>query len=221
MCEQNKQVLLSDAIPDLGETTGPTRRAFLKGILFGAANAILFPMGAIGSVGFSENIHVQARPVVPGEAGALPAAIGHVARVSVDESACASCGLCSLVCAVVHGDAAGHSCASIGLERYPFECRYVSIACQQCDAPECYYACDAEGAFYIHEKTGARVIDSNKCIGCRQCIEACVFEIPRIQWDSERNVAFKCDLCSDRPKGPACIEFCPQQALKLTREAGA
>ncbi len=47
-------------------------------------------------------------------------------------------------------------------------------------------------------------------------------------WDSERNVALKCDLCSHAPfwsekGGPggkqACIELCPMKALAFTGKA--
>jgi Fe-S-cluster-containing hydrogenase component 2 len=31
----------------------------------------------------------------------------------------------------------------------------------------------------------------------------------------EKRAAFKCDLCIDRPAGPACIEACPTKALSL------
>jgi Fe-S-cluster-containing hydrogenase component 2 len=31
----------------------------------------------------------------------------------------------------------------------------------------------------------------------------------------EKRAALKCDLCIDRPAGPACIEACPTKALSL------
>jgi Fe-S-cluster-containing hydrogenase component 2 len=31
----------------------------------------------------------------------------------------------------------------------------------------------------------------------------------------EKKAAFKCDLCVDRPEGPACVEACPTKALSL------
>jgi len=31
----------------------------------------------------------------------------------------------------------------------------------------------------------------------------------------EKRAALKCDLCVDRPGGPACVEACPTQALSL------
>lgn len=203
---------------DDSRATDLTRRLFLKGALFGTVVETLLPIAVIESVFGSANAFARAIPSDSPEGGILPRAVGHVERVGADESACASCGLCSLVCAAVHGDAFGPSCSGIGLRREPFTCEYVSITCRQCDAPECYYACETEGAFYIDAATGARAIDRDKCVGCGRCVEACVFEISRIQLDADRGAAFKCDLCSGRPEGPACVEFCPRQALRLVRE---
>ncbi|OKY78691.1 MAG: Fe-S-cluster-containing dehydrogenase component [Candidatus Methanohalarchaeum thermophilum] len=93
-----------------------------------------------------------------------------------------------------------------GYEREP-------LLCNQCDYPECYYACPIEGAMYIDEETGARCIDEEKCTGCKECIEACPFDPPRISFDPNREVAVKCDLCSDRIKEgeePACVETCSE-----------
>lgn len=159
----------------------------------------------------------------PARHGAPPQAKGHIARVSNDMSTCASCGLCTMVCAAVHGGETSPSLAGIWLHRDSFACVYDSIACKQCDAPECYDACKADGggAMFIHPVTGARAIDPSKCLGCKACMEACVFSPPRISFDAASNKAFKCDLCSHRPEGPACVEFCPHRALVLTREPGA
>ena len=199
-----------------------SRRRFLKQALVGTAGGVLYTKGIIGCSPVWKKVETREGMPADLDAGALPRpATGYVARVFADESACASCGLCSLVCAAVHGDAVGPSRTGIWLDRRPFECEYVSIVCHQCDAPECFYACETEGAFYIDNKTGARAIDGEKCAGCRQCIEACVFDPPRIRWDEERQVAVKCDLCSHRPEGPACVEFCPRQALTVIREADA
>jgi len=186
-----------------------SRRHFLKETLIGAAGGMLIAGG----------LHAGADPDERHKGNQMPkSAKGHIARVSADESACASCGMCALVCAAVHGHAVGPSTAGIWLDRDPFACEYLSIVCHQCDAPECFFACETEGAFYIEETTGARAIDSEKCIGCGDCMEACVFETSRIQMDKDREVALKCDLCAGRPEGPACVQYCPRQALQLIKE---
>ncbi len=202
-------------------STALSRRLFLKGALYGTVVEAFYPVALLGRMAGLAEAWAREIPSGAPHGGVLPRAAGHVERVSADESACASCGLCSLVCAAVHGDAFGPSCSGIGLRREPFVCEYETIVCLQCAAPECYYACETQGAFFIDEMTGARAIDGDKCVGCGRCVEACVFEISRIQLDAERGAAFKCDLCSGRPEGPACVEFCPRQALRLVGEGDA
>lgn len=70
------------------------------------------------------------------------------------------------------------------------------------------------------------VIDTDKCMGCKSCMDACPFGaidmVPaagKYQADgSEKKVANKCDLCSGVPGGPACVRVCPTEALSLVTE---
>jgi formate dehydrogenase iron-sulfur subunit len=62
---------------------------------------------------------------------------------------------------------------------------------------------------------GAVVYDSNKCMGCRYCMMACPFGVPRYDWDQSVPYVRKCIFCYDRIAAggkPACIEVCPTQA---------
>lgn len=146
----------------------------------------------------------------------IPKATGHIVQVSVDESACSSCGTCELVCATVHEGDASPSLRRIWMDRFPFEARYIALTCQQCDYPECYFACPLKDeALCIDSATGARYINGDNCTGCKLCIEACPFDPPRINFDTDRNIAVKCDLCKDRANGPACVEFCTTQCITL------
>jgi len=153
------------------------------------------------------------------EEGEIPKAIGHIVQFSVEASACSSCGTCEVVCATVHEGATSPSLRRIWLDRFPFEARYITLTCQQCDSPECYFACPLKDeALCIDIKTGARYINGDNCTGCRSCIEACPFDPPRINFDTDRNIATKCDLCKDRPNGPACVEFCTTKCLILAEK---
>jgi formate dehydrogenase iron-sulfur subunit len=47
---------------------------------------------------------------------------------------------------------------------------------------------------------------------------ACPFHIPRYEWDKTIPFMVKCDMCVDnlsKDKQPACVEACPQGALKF------
>lgn len=145
-----------------------------------------------------------------------PKAEGHVMQLSRDQSVCAGCGTCELMCALVHEGDSGPRHQRIWVDRNEFEGFPEVQPCHQCDAPECYFACPT-GALKIDRRTHARYIDEKQCKGCLACRDACAYDPPRINYDynpdDDKYKSLKCDLCKDRTQGPACVEFCPQQAL--------
>jgi len=53
-------------------------------------------------------------------------------------------------------------------------------------------------------------------MGCRYCLVACPYGIPRYEWDSAAPLVKKCTLCYHlitEGKRPACVEACPEEAL--------
>ncbi len=90
---------------------------------------------------------------------------------------------------------------------------YVRKQCRHCLEPACTEACPV-GALHKTPE-GAVVYDSNKCLGCRYCMMACPYGIPRYDWDKQIPYVRKCILCIDRlreGKQPACTEACPVEA---------
>jgi formate dehydrogenase iron-sulfur subunit len=60
--------------------------------------------------------------------------------------------------------------------------------------------------------------DGEKCIGCRYCLQACPFHVPKYEWSSTRPSIRKCKFCPSRiAKGmqTACAEACPTGATKF------
>ena len=45
---------------------------------------------------------------------------------------------------------------------------------------------------------GPVVYDPDKCIGCRYCMLACPFHVPRYEWDETAPFMRKCDMCFER-----------------------
>ena len=85
--------------------------------------------------------------------------------------------------------------------------------CRHCLEPACVSACPV-GALK-KSALGAVVYDADKCMGCRYCMMACPYGIPRYEWQSAVPYIRKCTLCPDRlAKGqqPACTEACPTKA---------
>ena len=100
----------------------------------------------------------------------------------------------------------------------------ISIAtCRQCKYPQCLTECPVQAIYIDKDHMNARIIDQEKCIGCRLCIKACYFGPSRCLWNPETEKAIKCDLCRDARywdhKGKlACVEVCPTRALKFSSE---
>jgi len=94
------------------------------------------------------------------------------------------------------------------------EGRFARKACMHCLEPSCVSACLVGGLTKTAD--GPVLYDRDKCIGCRYCMLACPFHIPRYEWDKTIPYVIKCDMCSDRierDQQPACVEACPEGAL--------
>jgi len=91
---------------------------------------------------------------------------------------------------------------------------FVKQQCMHCVSPACASACPVAAL----EKTddGPVLYDPKLCIGCRYCMVACPFGVPRFEWDEVIPVIAKCTFCDDRLEagdGPNCVEACPAGAL--------
>jgi Fe-S-cluster-containing hydrogenase component 2 len=133
-----------------------------------------------------------------------------------DSEKCGACSRCLMACAAYNQGAVAPQLSAIRwMENdylYGFRFRK-PLVCNQCDYPECFFACKVEGAMGFDSETGARYIDAEKCTGCKDCIDACPFDPPRISFDAVNEVAIKCDLCRGRANGPVCVEVCDREAL--------
>lgn len=104
---------------------------------------------------------------------------------------------------------------------------FVRQQCRHCVDPACVSAC-LVGAI---QKTpqGSVIYDGDKCMGCRYCMLACPYGIPRYDWEKPIPYIRKCNMCHERVKDggePACVEACPEKATifgdrdELIEEAG-
>ena len=86
---------------------------------------------------------------------------------------------------------------------------YLRRMCMHCVHPSCASACPV-GALRKTD-AGPVVYDYDKCIGCRYCMIACPFQIPRYEWASLTPRVSKCQMCPERlaeGKPTACAEAC-------------
>jgi len=163
--------------------------------------------------------------------------------ILVDMTKCIGCGACAAACKVVnglalddlgagkqpsadslsedelaafaqsHGEVGGvlsaHALNVVEIHGSVF----VRRLCMHCQDPTCASVCPV-GAL---RKTAAGpvVYDADRCMGCRYCMMACPFGIPRYEWNVLFPKVAKCTMCAPRQaKGlpPACVAACPVQA---------
>lgn len=91
---------------------------------------------------------------------------------------------------------------------------FMKISCMHCADPSCVSACPVS-AMTKDPATGVVGYNPERCIGCRYCVAACPFGIPKYQYDSPTGKIGKCELCRHRYKDghySACAEVCPTGA---------
>jgi len=97
---------------------------------------------------------------------------------------------------------------------------YVRELCRHCADPACISVCLVD-AFYKSPE-GAVLYRYNQCIGCRYCMQACPFFVPKYEWVGRNSIyprVKKCVLCSERiSKGDqtACAEACEGVGIGAT-----
>lgn len=137
----------------------------------------------------------------------------------IDITLCVGCNACQEACKKENNLAEGEEkklspSAYTALEEH--DGVFVRRMCQHCEEPTCASVCPV-GAF-TKTPEGPVLYDENKCIGCRYCMQACPFQVPRYEWSSTYPRVQKCIFCHGRiTQGlqPACAEACPTGATKF------
>lgn len=167
-------------------------------------------------------------------AGAAAAALMGYATL-IDVARCIGCRSCEAACKEIHhfppGEAADLSPTAwtyvrvrplrtsrphLTLGEAAAAQRTYKVQCMHCLTPACASACPV-GAL---RKTAAGPVtyDARRCIGCRYCMIACPFQIPRFEWNRPLPTIAKCNLCAERlaqGQEPACVAACPVQAQQF------
>jgi formate dehydrogenase iron-sulfur subunit len=187
-----------------------SRRKFLQ--LTGAAagaSLLLGPKNAFGSAVKKDNSH-------------------HYAMLN-DTTRCTGCQACERACSEKNGFPLPDSKPETGLERKtgPTALTVVNATatekkgiifsknqCMHCDQPACVSACLVNAMYKTPE--GPVIWQEDKCMGCRYCMIACPYDVPKFEYGSINPRIKKCIMCYDRigeGKIPACAEACPQEAI--------
>ena len=92
--------------------------------------------------------------------------------------------------------------------------RYVKKQCLHCKDPACVSSCFATA--FKQTELGAVTYHPNLCVGCRYCMLACPFSVPKFQWEKPMPMLTKCTMCNDRittGDAPACVSVCPTDVM--------
>lgn len=94
--------------------------------------------------------------------------------------------------------------------------RFVKHQCLHCLEPACASSCFVSALRKTPE--GPVVYNEDICVGCRYCMLACPFGVPKYEWDQQFPRVQKCNMCFSRVNAgqvTACTVVCPTQALRF------
>ncbi len=169
-----------------------------------------------------------------------PAALLDLARLEtgrsmlvMDGDACVRCGQCAAACADAHVDHRTRLVRRGPIVSFDgFPSAILPSSCEHCRLPACLPVCPT-GAIE-RSAVGIVTLREDLCTGCGSCAKACPWDnlalAPRLKLDpglllepaklaqeyspgTSPDVAIKCDLCTGRNGGPACVSACPTRAL--------
>ena len=146
-------------------------------------------------------------------------------RITVNIERCVGCHTCELECAVAHSESKNMATIIMQGEKpgyrimvEAYKGKAIPVRCNQCEQAACVLACPT-GAVHRPGKGGPVLVDRERCIGCRMCVQACPFGV--MSMDPDGKSALKCDLCVERLAKhlePACVASCPTRALSFDWE---
>lgn len=137
----------------------------------------------------------------------------------VNLDACTGCKACVVGCHHMNGLSETETWRKVDLlkgnEPQPVV-QHLTSACHHCVEPGCATGCPVQ-AYEKDESTGVVAHLDDQCIGCRYCELKCPYEVP--QYSETLGIVRKCDMCIGRLKegeAPACVQSCPNEAIKIT-----
>ena len=129
-------------------------------------------------------------------------------KLTVIPEECSGCRICELVCAIKHFGVNNPKKAAIRvMTTYPHPVMRMPIVCSQCKVPVCADACPVDA---LTRKDGVVDLDTDICISCMKCVDACPFGAIYAHADVDSPI--KCDLCGGDPE---CVKSCLYEAIEF------
>ena len=154
----------------------------------------------------------------------------------IDLTRCVGCNACTVACRAEHGRPAGvnhHKIVKYEFGKYPkARMGFIPMPCMHCRETPCVNVCPTKAS--ERRDDGIVLVDKEKCIGCRACMQACPYQARQFLWDMQSyfantrtpfeqkkqkglapGIVVKCNFCEHRlaeGKQPSCVFTCPAQA---------
>lgn len=135
----------------------------------------------------------------------------------VNEAKCTGCQRCEINCTLVNDGCTSSFISRVKVTRNlkfndkkngmltEKDWTYFPDTCRQCEDPFCGNACPVQAIY--SDKRGVKIVDTEKCIGCGACVEACPWDMPTVNPETKKSS--KCILCG------ACVAGCVTGALSV------
>jgi len=124
---------------------------------------------------------------------------------------CSGCRRCEIFCSLYHEGKIWPEASRVRIFMF-IPGVEIPHLCFQCHDYPCVEECP-ENALSVDDKTGAVLVDEERCTSCGVCIDVCPGNVPHLH--PTENYIVICDLCGGNPK---CVVTCQEgkwDALKL------
>ncbi len=177
------------------------RRSLLGQLARLSAGAAMVPLSSVASAGINQQ--------PPRREGDPSKRYGML----IDLRQCIGCQACTVSCHIENAAPLGSFRTTVS--QYEVEHQETGDVatlmlprlCNHCDNPPCVPVCPVEATFQRHD--GIVVVDSDRCVGCAYCVNACPYDARFI--NERTQTADKCTFCAHRLEAgllPACVESC-------------
>jgi Fe-S-cluster-containing dehydrogenase component/formate-dependent nitrite reductase membrane component NrfD len=135
---------------------------------------------------------------------------------AIDQRTCIGCHACTVACKTEHQIPVGQFrtwVKYVDKGEYPVTTRdFAVLRCNHCTDAPCVEICPTRALF--KRADGIVDFDSERCIGCKSCQQACPSDA--IYIDEDTHTAAKCNFCAhrvDQGLEPACVLVCPTHSI--------